>query len=77
MDPNATWEMILLAHRSEEWEACQDACSDLYAWMQNGGFPPRITGIELFDKLMAQTVCTNYFGWMETAHEMEDQYHGD
>lgn len=75
MDPNATWRVLLQSHQNEEWESCQEACSDLYAWLQNGGFPPRITGIDLFDKVMAQAVCTSYVEWMETAKEFE--YHGE
>lgn len=55
MDPNAAWK--LMAEAGGDGEQRFDAALGLRNWLAVGGFPPRITGIDEFDRLAAQATC--------------------
>lgn len=57
MDPDAAWRRLLDAFAADQ-DDCREAGDALSHWLQNGGFPPRVTGIRALDTLMVQAVCT-------------------
>lgn len=63
MDPNATWQRLAEAVSAESWEEAVEAAGDLSEWLARGGFPPRITGKETFDRLAARSACDAILAW--------------
>jgi hypothetical protein len=63
MDPNATWAALLRAYREADAVACCQLCRELLAWLTQGGFPPKITGIDELDRSMARAVCAEHLYW--------------
>jgi hypothetical protein len=53
MDPNQTWKDLSEAF-GKEWERVEELAADLSAWIESGGFPPKITGIVEFDKCVVR-----------------------
>jgi hypothetical protein len=41
MDPQATWEQLLAAYAAGDWDLIEERASDLLAWLDRGGFPPK------------------------------------
>lgn len=42
MDPQAAWDQLLAAYAEGDWEAIEERATDLLAWLDRGGFPPKI-----------------------------------
>lgn len=60
MDPDATWSEIQEAVDADDYARASELAADLLAWMQRGGFPPRVTGAAAagrWDTIVATCVC--------------------
>lgn len=54
MDPEAAWaELIQSYSDGRRWTIA----ADLLEWLNKGGFPPKITGNQEFDRVAATAVC--------------------
>ena len=42
MDPQATWEQLLAAFAAGDWDLIEERATDLLAWLDRGGFPPKV-----------------------------------
>lgn len=42
MDPQATWEQLLAAYEAGDWDLIEELATDLLAWLDRGGFPPKL-----------------------------------
>jgi len=42
MDPQTTWEQLLCAYAEGDWDVIEERATDLIAWLDHGGFPPKI-----------------------------------
>jgi len=49
MDPNTCIDRINVALADKEWAEMEEACQELYAWIEDGGFSPN----KLIDKDLA------------------------
>jgi hypothetical protein len=61
MDPQATWEQLLAAYASGDWDRIEERAQELLAWLGRGGFPPQILsrpdlGVD-FDRFLARAGC--------------------
>ncbi len=63
MDPKAAWSAVAQAVADEDWEAAATVADGLLAWLNNGGFPPMITGVPGFDVLVARATCESIASW--------------
>ena len=42
MDPQATWDQLLAAFAAGDWDIIEERATDLLAWLDRGGFPPKV-----------------------------------
>lgn len=63
MDPNATWEQMAAAVSAGRWEEATATAEDLSVWLSKGGFPPRVTGRQNFDRIVATAACRAVATW--------------
>lgn len=63
MDPNRAWQDMASAVADGDWQAAEEAALALAEWLGRGGFPPRITGREAFDRLVASSTCDAIRAW--------------
>lgn len=42
MDPQAAWDQLLAAYAAGDWDLIEERATDLLAWLDRDGFPPRI-----------------------------------
>ena len=42
MDPQATWDQLLAAYAAGDWDLIEERATDLLAWLDRGGFPPKV-----------------------------------
>lgn len=61
MDPQATWDQLLAAYAAGDWDVIEERATDLIAWLDRGGFPPKVLKQpELgpdFDRVLARAGC--------------------
>jgi hypothetical protein len=57
MDPQATWNALAKAIQAGDTEEAAMIADDLYSWLCRGGFPPKITGLPIFDAIVARATC--------------------
>lgn len=57
MDPQACWEALASHWENKEIAEMRARAMDLLQWINRGGFPPKITGQESFDRQVAVVVC--------------------
>ncbi|MCA9063502.1 MAG: hypothetical protein KDA96_10600 [Planctomycetaceae bacterium] len=61
MDPQATWNCLLEAWKTRNWEELQEAATDLKRWMTRGGFPPEVCPQlsmgPLWNRAMVRAAC--------------------
>ena len=43
MDPNTTYQEMLIAFSESNWEEANEHANVLLAWLRRGGFGPRVT----------------------------------
>lgn len=63
MDPDTAWVQISQAIADAEWDTAAELADGLLHWLTRDGFPPRITGIKAFDKLVARATCEAIAAW--------------
>jgi hypothetical protein len=42
MDPQAAWDQLLAAYAEGDWDTIEECATDLLAWLDRGGFPPKV-----------------------------------
>jgi hypothetical protein len=42
MDPQAAWDQLVNAFIEGDWDAIEDRATALLAWLDRGGFPPKV-----------------------------------
>ena len=42
MDPQAAWDQLLAAYADGDWDVIEERATDLLAWLDRGGFPPKV-----------------------------------
>jgi len=69
MDPQATWDQLLCAYSEGDWETVEERATDLLAWLDRGGFPPKVISSPELDPEMnsalARAGCVHV---VETLH---------
>ena len=66
MDPNQTWSDLSRAIERDDWDEATDLAEMLVDWIERQGFPPTITGIPAFDRIVAAATGKAIAAW-ETA----------
>lgn len=57
MDPDAAFYELSEDVQHNEWDEAKETARNLRRWLENGGFAPKITGHESFDRLCARAAC--------------------
>lgn len=57
MDPDQTWSDLATAIGNGKWDEAIEIAGDLLDWIEKGGFPVEITGVQDFDKLVISATC--------------------
>ena len=63
MDPNATWQALSQAVADADWGKAGELADGLLHWLSRDGFPPNISGLPLFDKIVAKATCEAIAAW--------------
>ena len=63
MDPSESWTELSRAIGDNDWQAAGGRADELLGWLRKGGFPPRITGIEPFDRIVTRATCESIAAW--------------
>ena len=42
MDPQVTWEQLLAAYASGDWNRIEENAQELLHWLSRDGFPPKV-----------------------------------
>ena len=63
MDPTASWEELSRAIAGDNWPVASILADEILAWLRKGGFPPRISGVEQFDRIVARSMCESIAAW--------------
>lgn len=63
MDANQTWVALCAAVADTDWGLAAELADGLLEWLAKGGFPPEITGVQVFDKLVARATCESVAAW--------------
>lgn len=43
MDPNTTWDNLLMAYATKDWASVEELAEALLHWLDRGGFAPHLT----------------------------------
>lgn len=62
MDPDAYWKMIAEAV-DEQWERAAELAEELLLWTDGSGFPPTITDVPTFDRIVVRQTCEAVKAW--------------
>lgn len=57
MDPDAAFYEMAEAVAHAEWTEAKERAKDLRHWLETGGFAPKITGHDQFDRIAAKAAC--------------------
>lgn len=62
MDPQATWQRLIDAYATGDFETTREAAEDLLAWLRRGGFPPQVLPDpwqmdKCWNRTLAQAAC--------------------
>lgn len=68
MDPNAAWSNLKAAVQDAQWGLAAEIAEDLFDWLSVGGFPPRITGDNIFDAIVARATTEAIISWDVVVH---------
>lgn len=47
-----------------QWNTAIEHAKSLLKWLKRDGFPPKISGNHLFDKIVAEAVCETMSKWL-------------
>jgi hypothetical protein len=62
VDPNQTWHDLSEAF-GKDWEKADELADELLDWIERGGFPPKITENDEFDKCICRRMCEAIAAW--------------
>ena len=57
MDPDATWRELAAAIAAEDCNRAAEIAEDLLGWLNRKGFPPKVTGHVVFDRIVVHAAC--------------------
>ena len=63
MDPNQTWHDLGRAIERDDWDEATDLAELLVDWIERQGFPPTITGIVAFDRIVTAATAKAVAAW--------------
>ena len=63
MDPFKAWEQLAKAVSASRWDRATEIAQNLTEWLSNGGLPPRITGLQHFDRIVVNATCQAISTW--------------
>ena len=63
MDPNQTWSELASAIERDNWDEATDLAEMLVDWIERQGFPPTITGITTFDRIVTAATAKAVAAW--------------
>jgi len=66
MDPNEIWQNLARAIERDDWDEATELAEILVEWIERQGFPPTITGIAAFDRIVTAAAARAIATW-ETA----------
>jgi len=62
VDPQTTWNQLLDAYSTGDWEQTAALATALLAWLDSGGFPPQIVARTnlgpRFQRVLARAACS-------------------
>ena len=70
MDPQQTWQDMLDALQSRQWDEAKELADALYEWVRKGGFPPTTVGNESLGKTWHRTITS--FTCLAVANKVDD-----
>lgn len=61
MDPQKTWDQLLAAYAAGDWDTIEERATNLIAWLDRGGFPPKVVNRDGlgpdWDRALARAGC--------------------
>ena len=60
MDPQAAWDQLLCAYTEGDWDVIEQRATDLLAWLDRGGSPPKVLLVNLgphWNSALARAGC--------------------
>ena len=63
MDCQKAWSDLSAAVADARWEDAAEIAENLIEWISKDGFVPRITGNQMFDKIVVNATCQAIATW--------------
>lgn len=63
MDPDQAWKDLAEAIEEDDWPKAEEQAYNLIRWIEDGGFPPTVTGKEAFDAILVRDACSAVLSW--------------
>jgi len=63
LDPNQVWSDLSRAIERDDWDEATELAEMLVDWIERQGFPPTITGIAAFDRIVAAATAKAVATW--------------
>lgn len=63
MDPNAAWRLLKDQIDNADWHEAAETAENLLEWLLKKGFPPKITGSKIVDRIIAESTCRAVASW--------------
>ncbi len=63
VDPERAWADLSQAVAEARWEDAAEIADNLVCWLSKGGFPPKITGTQAFDKIIVNSTAQAIATW--------------
>ena len=60
MNPQAAWDQLLCAYATGDWDVIEQHATELLAWLDRGGFPPKVLARNLgphWNRALARAGC--------------------
>ena len=68
MDPQAAWDQLLSAYADGDWDEIEERATDLLAWLDRGGFPPKIVDADAdWNSALARAGCRHALEILQSA----------
>ncbi len=63
MDPNVAFALLKDQIEQALWQEAAETAENLLDWLAKKGFPPRITGSKVVDRIIAESTCRAVAAW--------------
>ena len=63
MDPEKAWRQLAEAIANDDSSLATELADGLLAWLDRNGFPPKITGLLAFDRMVVEATCDRIVAW--------------